>query len=488
MELTPRTNTAQGHPPDRGAILRLLFRGFNNSRTVTYTLHQDNATYYCVGVAPNGKVVKELVFHSKNNTIKLPQGFDPDGERFTLSYSGNTLLVRMLEIPAAEDVSEWLIKNPESFLPHSINPDQVYYDYIVQPSDNAINSVIVVVVKMDNLDADVAAFAKAGISFLRITSGPLEFIRARDPELLQGIYGVLLVEQCQTFLFVLVNGEVKICRRIALGEKAAAENPEAFAAETDSVLVQYWETHLFGVPVEHWLVFGNCPGFIDHCRKEQRHVASLPVNTSTSHEIAYHAAQTTIGKSGNRIRLGPAASADNVRRIRFKKIFTIGKTIGLAACAGLVLLFALFRLGIFIGELSGRSAYAEYSGTIEQLNKVKQENRRLSRDLKEDQGLSAHRSRVFLLLESARNCLPDSVWFSSMHFQKGVETGPEMYVTGFASREEGLKDFLVKLEQNKQFGKVTLNVTKNVAGSKAYGTTKGRFRSEAVYFKITMAL
>jgi Tfp pilus assembly protein PilN len=197
---------------------------------------------------------------------------------------------------------------------------------------------------------------------------------------------------------------------------------------------------------------------------------------------------STNKKGGNHIRLARKTDKDLVRRMRFKRVYRVSANLGLAATGLILALLLLFRICLYAWDIGTREAYDTFSGTIEKLNNVKQENRKLMLELRQDQGLFANKSRVYGLLESVRNGLPDSVWFSSLYYQKGVEKGPELLVTGFAAREEALKDFLVQLEGKKEFGRVTLNLTKNIPAARAFALSRGRARHEAVYFKITMAL
>ncbi|OGJ87626.1 MAG: hypothetical protein A2268_04265 [Candidatus Raymondbacteria bacterium RifOxyA12_full_50_37] len=392
-------------------------------------------------------------------------------------------------MPVAEDTLDWLMKHPEAFLPHSMTFDDVCFDYIVQSSDNTVNSVVVAIARKDALDQELEIFRKSGFRFSRITNGPLEFILANLQKFEQTACGVVLIEKEQAFVFVLVNRDIKLYKHITIGTHAAANDIKQFIEEIDPVLVQYWEMNLYGTPIETWYIAGECPLYIDYCKQQGRNVTQMQsAFQSVGEEIVFHTAMSTSKKGGNRIQLAQKTDKDLARRMRFKRVYRVAANIGLAA-AGLVIAFLLLlRLGLYAWDYNTRDAYASYSGTIEKLKSVKQENRKLSLELRQDQGLFANRSGVFRLLESVRNSVPDSAWFSSLNYQKGVDKGPELLVTGFAVREEALKNLLVQLESKKEFGKVTLNFTKDIPAAKAFGLSKGKARYGLVYFKITMAL
>lgn len=411
---------------------------------------------------------------------------DLEGEYCIYLYAGPALMIKFIEVPVAEEVHDWLERNLEMFVPFSVPPSQVVYDYKIGSTDGVVNNIVVAIFRCDMVEEIVEKFKAVGIYITSIKPACLDFIENEVKNNPDECIGHVVVDKAISFIFITIGDQIKLYKDIPLGEPEIINRSKDFALEVNSVLSDFWEIQQFGATLNTIKVYGR-PLIKDYAHQISLDAVFVDIKQDISSIIALRAAQASFIKE-NSIELLTTESPVAVSKMRTRKIYRIFRHGILPILTILLILLLVFNGIVHYWESKMTGDFVEYQRKTKLLKNVTTQNKLLLKKMASVQNLLYKKSRQGDILIDIRKRIPNEIWLEQYNYQKTIENGSKIFITGFASQGEAINTFLKDLESAGLYRKTYLQSTQAITPSSSMKRTGGKYSGVLTYFKIELVI
>ncbi|MBD3290778.1 hypothetical protein GF337_18370 [candidate division KSB1 bacterium] len=424
----------------------------------------------------------------------------------------------MLSYPETE---QWLMENISGFLPAGISQEDVRFSFQIGNEQVEQQNVLLAIARKNEISNHIDTLKNIGFEVEAISSGSSDLVNVlalqRD-EFYQDTIAIVNMQAETTAIIICERGHISFYKEIRISATnknlLVAETPvgafqtrnyieegdnssQEWSDEIKQVLVDYWIETLGKKPVSKIMLTSNDETTLEHGMSLQQispveimqpMPEGAPENAQPGFDYSLPAGLALKGHYPflNTINFLPvehiARNAEEREKRKSLRIMLIAGSLFLVMLCMVQLVRFYFAHQLSLSE----DAIFQMQSHIVTLEKLKNDNEKLSQRIRHAREIIVNRSNHSQLLWEISRLLPEKLWLRELSVYESNGSDKKSKTTlnpagslrcamnGFAFSEQQIAQFLKALEDSERFTTVRLLQTKMISAKEVYEKSKLR--------------
>ncbi len=424
----------------------------------------------------------------------------------------------LLSYPETE---QWLTENISGFLPTGISQEDVRFSFQIGSEQAEQQNVLLAIARKNAICNHIDTLKNIGFEVEAISSGSSDLVNVlslQGDEFYQDTIAILNIHRETTAIIICEAGHISFYKeiRISVTNKnlLVAEAPvgafqtrnyieeednssQEWSEEVKQVLVDYWIETLGKKPVSKIMLTANDEATLEHGMSLQQIspveiIQPMPDSTAKNAQPGFdYSLPAGLALKGHYPFLNTINFLSQEHISRNAEEREKRKSLRIMLIAGSLFLVMLCMVQLvrfyFAHQLSfSEDAIFQMQSHIVTLEKLKNDNEKLSQQIRHAREIIVNRSSHSQLLWEISRLLPEKLWLRelSVYESNGSDKNPKTNLNpagslccamnGFAFSEQQIAQFLKALEDSERFTNVRLLQTRMISAKEVFEKSKVR--------------